>query len=213
MKFFSALCSVLLCSAAFGTIGVEVKGGAPVNLDGSMYYWVKGMKEVGRIQGQYYTEPFKEAPYYIIRFNYTQESKNRWEIELIHHKVYVKNPPTDTFQSVNISHGYNFILLNRAFEEKYFTWRVGAGVILTHPEIVMRDGSKVPWVEGALVGFYVSGFGLQAAIERRFFVYNNLFVCPEVKLTVGQAQVGVVDGWVNLPNIAFHATVGLGYEF
>jgi hypothetical protein len=75
---------------------------------------------------KYHTEPFNESPYYAWRL--AKWSKNRaWEFELVHHKLYLSNPPAEV-QHFEVSHGYNLITINRAWLLRGFIWRFGAGL-------------------------------------------------------------------------------------
>jgi hypothetical protein len=65
-----------------------------------------------------------------------------------HDKLYLSNP-TKEIEQFAISHGFNRITLNRSMERGDVIWRVGAGVVITHPENTVR-GRRVPEDEGIL---------------------------------------------------------------
>jgi len=199
---------------AFGVLTFELKTGVPENIATPMYYWKKGWYEARQIWARYKSEPFQEAPYYVYRFGIVDsETHNKWEFEFMHHKLLLKNIPTDTFKSFQISHGYNMMWINRGWQKKYFLIRLGLGLVLAHPEIELANGEREAWVEGTFVGFYFAGVCAQIAIEKKFYIYENFFFDPEIKFTVAQAQVRFPDGYANVPNVAFHFTFGFGYQF
>lgn len=206
-----ALVILFLPISAWAGFAFDLRFGAPYNFHTPFYYWQKGMKDVDQVWADYYSEPFTEAPYYSYRFAWIQDSGNRWELELIHQKIHLKNLPP-IFKSFNISHGYNFLLVNRAWKEEHFTWRVGGGLIIAHPEVLMTNGESIPFKDGTLVGFAVAGVGAQISINRNVFLWEGLYLSPEIKFAVGQAQVDIPDGFANVPHAAIHFTLGVGWE-
>jgi len=158
---------------------------------------------------RYNTKPLKESPYYAWRI--AKWVRNRaWEFELVHHKLYLSNPP-DEVQHFEISHGYNLITINRAWLEHGFIWRVGAGLVAAHPETTIR-GKTLSWGKG-LNGFYISGLTVQAGIEKRLSIWGRLFLVLQGKFTASYAIVPIQDGSSYVPNVAFHGLFGLGYWF
>ena len=158
---------------------------------------------------RYDTKPLKESPYYAWRIAKWKQNR-AWEFELVHHKLYMRNPP-DEVQHFEVSHGYNLITVNRAWLQRGFIWRVGAGIVATHPETTIR-GKRLPWGEG-LDGFYISGLTVQAAIEKKFYIWGRLFGVLEGKFTASYAVVPIQDGSAYVPNVAIHGLFGLGYRF
>jgi hypothetical protein len=158
---------------------------------------------------KYHTEPFRESPYYAWRL--AKWSKNRaWEFELVHHKLYLSNPPAEV-QHFEVSHGYNLITINRAWLLRGFIWRFGAGLVAAHPETTVR-GKTLPWGKG-LNGFYISGLTVQAGIEKKFSLWRRLFAVLEAKFTASYAIIPIQDGDAYVPNAALHGLFGLGYRF
>ena len=161
------------------------------------------------LTARYKEHAFEGFPYYALRVS--RWSKNRaWELDFIHHKIYLDNPPPEV-QKFSISDGFNLLMVNRAWKTKKFIWRVGAGVIITHPESTVRekafDESKGMFSQG----FYISGPIIQGAVEKRIFLWKGLYVAFEGKLTASYAWVAIVEGQAGVPNVAFHVLVGLGY--
>lgn len=157
---------------------------------------------------RYNTRPFVGSPYYSYRIS--KWSQNRaWEFELVHHKLYLSNPP-DEVQQFNISHGYNLITVNRAWLRRGFILRVGAGLVAAHPETKVR-GKTLHWDEG-FDGFYISGITLQVAVGRKFAIWGKFFGVLEAKFTTSYAVVPIQDGNAYVPNVAVHGLFGLGIE-
>ncbi|NIM89857.1 MAG: hypothetical protein GTO17_02800 [Candidatus Aminicenantes bacterium] len=161
------------------------------------------------LTARYKEHAFEGFPYYALRVS--RWSKNRaWELDFVHHKIYLDNPPPEV-QNFSISDGFNLLIVNRAWKTKKFIWRVGAGVLITHPESTVREKvfneSKGIFSQG----FYVSGPTIQGAVEKRIFLTKGLFIAFEGKLTASYAWVSIVEGQADVPNVAFHVLVGLGY--
>jgi hypothetical protein len=151
----------------------------------------------------YETRPFRAAPYSAWRVSRSNEGR-AWEIEFVHHKIYLENNPSgiDAFQ---ISNGYNLFFVNHVWEQQYFELRAGAGAMIAYPisniEGVRTDG-----------GYQLSGFGVQASVSRRFYIGSRFFVIAEGKFTVAQAWVDLNNGDATAPNFALHGLFGLGFN-
>ncbi len=157
---------------------------------------------------RYNTRPFAGSPYYAYRIS--KWSQNRaWEFELVHHKLYLSNPP-DEVEQFNVSHGYNLITVNRAWLRRGFILRVGTGIVVTHPETTVR-GKRLTWEEG-FDGFYISGITFQVAAGKKFTIWGKLFGVLEAKLTASYAVIPIQDGNAYVPNAAVHGLFGLGFE-
>jgi len=151
------------------------------------------------------------SPYYAWRIA-KWKGNRAWELELIHHKLYLDNEPPEV-QHFEISHGYNLITVNRAWKHKGLIYRLGAGVVITHPEMVIRGKELSPNQGIFNEGFYLSGPTAQAAVQKRFYIRKKLFFTVEGKLTASYAHTPIQDGYADVPNVAVHGVFGLGYEF
>lgn len=159
---------------------------------------------------RYDTRSFStQAIYYNFKLGYW-ENNAAWEFESLHHKLYLVNKPKNV-QQFHISHGYNMNTVNRAWDTGNFIYRVGGGFIMTHPETKV-NGKQ--WEDkGGVKGFYVSGLSAQAAVEKRWYVTDNVFLSLEGKLTAGYAIVPVAEGSASVPNVALHGIGSVGYRF
>ena len=71
-----------------------------------------------KLEARYETREFTWPWYYQMRFA-NWHGNYAWEVEHIHHKIFLKNKPS-TIQSFSISHGYNQITINRAWRTPEF---------------------------------------------------------------------------------------------
>ncbi len=209
---FIVLAGMLLVSpvARATRISFQMALGSAYNFPTWLRIHQHGEEPIYIESARYVEKPFYEAPYYNWRFGVWQEG-DAWELELVHHKIYLTNPPADV-QHFEISHGYNLVTLNRAWLRKGFIWRLGAGFVLAHPESEVR-GEKLEWENTNLDGFYAAGPTVQATLAKKYYLLAGLFTSVEAKLTASHAAVPVWDGQAFAPNIAVHGLFGLGYDF
>ncbi len=162
------------------------------------------------VTARYETRPFTSgAPYYSLRLGYWTGG-GAWELETHHHLVtLVDNPPE--IQEFKLTHGYNLNTLNRAWLAGGFIWRIGLGVVITHPENVVR-GKRFSG-DGIAEGFYLSGVCGQVALEKRLPLWGGLFLYLEGKFTAAWASVPIANGEATVPNYAIHGLAGLGFDY
>lgn len=187
----------------------EVFMGSAYNLITPLKIRQTGYEDI-KLNARYETKPLKESPYYSWRISHWKENK-AWELELIHHKLYLENRPPEV-EHFEITHGYNLLTINRAWE-RGLIYRLGIGVVISHPETTIR-GKRFPANEGLLNhGFYISGPTAQFAVGKRLYLSKKFFATIEGKITTSYARIPVVDGKAEVPNVGLHGLFGLGYDF
>jgi len=191
----------------------ELFGGTQFNIPTPLWIEQDGEEDVKVDWARYESKAFTmfDSPYYAIRIGIWGKDK-AWEFELVHEKLYLENKPNEV-QHFQISHGYNLLTVNRAWRKEHFDWRLGAGIVLTHPETVIRNKQK----EGGdnfPDGFFISGPTVQIAIDKRFYLWKKLYAILEGKFTASYAfYVPVAEGHARVPNVAIHTLLGIGYYF
>ncbi len=162
-----------------------------------------------QFRARYRTRPWHGSPYYAYRLGY-----RNWQVELIHHKVYLQNPSPE-IQHFEVSHGYNLALVSRSFprNQKEGWFRVGVGLVVGHPEGQIRGKAINPvrsWLGG---GYHISGVAWQAAIGPQLGMAKHWFIRPEIKITGAWAQMPLSGGGkAQVPNLALHTLLGIGYR-
>ena len=161
-----------------------------------------------RVRARYSTRPFRDAPYYAYRFARWASRGDgaraqAWELELVHHKIYLENPPAEV-QHFEVSHGYNLVTVNRAARHAARTWRAGAGAVVSHGESTVRGRTLQP------VHYHLAGPALQLAADHRTTLGARLYLSLEGKLTAALARVPIAGGLATAPNVAVHGLVGIG---
>ena len=162
----------------------------------------------------YDTKPFGPfAPYYAWRAG-LWNGDEAWEVGQIHQRLFLTNPPPE-IQYFAIHFGYNYFFFGHAWKRSGLIYHLGLGPIVTNPESSVRGQVKQEVGTGIFdAGYYLSGIGFEAALEKDFYFAPHAFIVAEAAMTYGWAWwVPVADGWADVPNIALQGHVGLGYDF
>jgi hypothetical protein len=89
-----------------------------------------------RLRANYASRPFALPLYYGVRVEWWK-GEAAWGLEFIHQKLYLQSRPPE-IEHFEISHGYNMIFIDRGWRSGRETLQAGAGIILAHPEAVVR---------------------------------------------------------------------------
>lgn len=159
------------------------------------------------LTASYETRGLRSPPYYVLRAGHWS-GERAWEVSLMHHKIYLANPPAGV-SDVSVSHGFNILSLNRAFKVRDWSYRFGAGPVVTHAEATIL-GTKY---DGP---YRLAGAGLLAAAGRRFEVGRSTYFAIEAAATAAYAaprMAGPPNAELHVTNFALHAMLGIGHEF
>ena len=211
LRAASWLCGLVLLSG-FARAGwfAELGLGTAFSLPSDLVIRQEGEEDIEWV-ARYDTRPFYEVPYYDVRIGY-QDRRGAWELELVHHKLYLANRPEE-IELFEITHGYNLITANRTLAVGEVAFRLGAGTVLAHPESTIR-GLVFDERQGILgTGWYFSGAAAQAAVAWPYRLSDRWRLNFELKLTGALARVPVATGTADVPNLALHLVIGAGYIF
>ena len=162
-----------------------------------------------RHRPRFKSRSFDRPIYYAVRIG-RRDGANGWELEMNHDKLYLSNP-TGEIEQFAISHGFNRLTLNRSMERGDAIWRLGAGVVITHPENTVR-GRQLSGDGGILGrGYYLSGPTAMGAIGTRIGRREGPFLPLEGMGTVSRVRVPVADGDADLAVAGLHGLMGVGY--
>jgi hypothetical protein len=196
-------------SAGEGDLSLEFFLGTAANLETTLEVRQDDEPPI-ELRARYDTRALESPFYYAVRFG-LRRGAGAWELQLVHHKLYLPGPP-DPIQRFEITHGYNVLTLNRSFEVRTATIRIGAGVIIAHPESTVRGRRSD--VEGILgSGYVLTGPALVLGAGKALKVSSRFFVAAEAQLIAARARVPVASGTADAPNVALHVLLGMGYRF
>jgi hypothetical protein len=187
--------------------GAQLFVGVPLNFRTPLVIRQRGEPDL-RVRARWATRPFERPLYYGVGV-FRRAGGREWSAELVHHKLYLRNPPPEV-QDFSVSHGYNLVLLGHGVEVSPGVWaRAAAGVVVAHPESTVR-GRTLPQTGGPFGrGYHLDGPALSLGLEGRVPVGDRLRVAVGGRLTGGYAVVPVEGGSARVPNVALHATAGV----
>jgi hypothetical protein len=119
-------------------------------------------------------------------------------------QLYLQDPPSP-IESLSVSHGFNIITVNRAFEFDGWRARIGVCPVVTHAEA--RIGA--PSYNGP---YELAGAAALIAAGRVLALTSHLYLLGEVSATFGYIEAnlnGMPELEFNVRNPALHAQVGL----
>ena len=155
---------------------IEIGTGLPYNLPLPLTIRQSG-EGTYHLTAQYNSRPFEIPIFWDWHIGYWSGSSG-WELEAIHHKLFLANKPADV-QQFDISHGLNLVIFNSCFLKYGFIFKAGAGISLTHPENVVR-GKKLDEHQGIFdQGYYVSGPAFLFTAGKRLYLIENIFLSFE----------------------------------
>ncbi|MCX7986461.1 MAG: hypothetical protein N2662_05940 [Bacteroidales bacterium] len=185
---------------------IEINGGLPINFPSPLIIKQSGYPVIST-WAKYYSEPFKLPVYWDIKLN-RLENKVGYEIELMHHKLYLKNKPNDV-QHFGISHGFNLLFVNRIIECSFYTLRLGAGAIIAHPESEIRGQTFGDAVDPYDMGYFITGPTVQIAFSKYFGVLQRLRLNTEAKLLVAYSHTPIARGKAHVWYAGVHLLAGI----
>jgi hypothetical protein len=157
--------------------------------------------------GDYQTRGFEGPFHYAWRVARWDEDRG-WELQLLHHKLYLQNRPTGV-DLLSVSHGFNILTFNRALQ--FGSWRVrgGVGPVITHAEATILGTSY----DGP---YELAGAAVLVGVDRKVQLSTRLYVLGELAATYGYVHAhpdGTPRLELTIRNPAIHAQLGVGYRF
>ncbi len=188
----------------------QIFGGSAYNFKTPLRIQQDGEAEI-KLNARYETRAFDNAPYYVLRLG-RKIGEAIWELEHIHHKIFLKNKPAevDHFQ---IEHGYNLFTFNRAWMRYGLFYRIGAGIAVTRPLTTIRGKKSLPDGSGFFSAYRITGGGIQMGVEKRMYLGERFFIALEGKLTAAWVRIRINAGKASVPNVALHGLLGFGADF
>jgi hypothetical protein len=202
-----------LAAASFAqTISLEVMGGTAINFPTPLIVRQSGYPDIDT-KAHYDTKPFgPDFPYYALRIS-RWNGDGAWEFGQVHNRLFLTDPPPE-IQYFAVHYGYSYMLLGHAWRRNDWIYHLGIGPIVTNPATIVRHEKRsVPswFLDG---GYYVSGVGVGASVEKDFSISKKSYVVFELEFTAASAwDVPIANGYAEVPNLGLHFHVGLGHDF
>ncbi len=148
-----------------------------------------------------------------MRFRYKNKNNHSWHFEAVHHKICLKNCPTEV-ESFGISHGLNLLLIDYVIIKNNLHFDFGLGCVLAHPENNIRGNHLRTTGVGILGwGYYFSGLAANISTGYRYYFTERLFINTEIRFNPSYSIVPVFDGKAYVSNYSYQIIGGLGYCF
>jgi hypothetical protein len=198
--------------------GVEFEyavGGA-YNVPTLLSIYQDGYPVIRTGDAHYATRPFSGGNYHSFRVE-NWKNKTAWGIELVHHKLYLENPPSEV-QKFDVC-GYNLMYITRTIdvreisEKLHIIPRIGIGPVFAHPRNVVRGlefADESGLNRDRFKGLYLAGATAQLSYQARYRLYKLFHLTGEIKVTGSYASMKVRNGHATVPNIAVHGLFGIG---
>ncbi len=167
------------------------------------------------------TKPLTWPVYYGLRLT-KWDDVTAWEVEHTHQKLYIANSKlTGKLEHWEMTDGFNFFFVNRAWQlnEEWgdTVFRVGSGLLITHPDITYNREHFHGKGHGPLTfgtGYDLSGFVIQAGLQKIFDINEEWFFSAEARVTYASGwSEDVGKGISVIQNRALHLNYGIGYKF
>ena len=125
--------------------------GQPFHLPSTMQLHLNGQLAFqGKVH--FYTRPLRTPWYYAWGIGYSTD-RHFWEVEVMHHKLYLRDY-VSLIQHLEVTHGYNYVLLNWGRKWKKAWLVLGTGGVLVHPETTVNFHNQP---SGGVWGYYLTG--------------------------------------------------------
>lgn len=211
--FGLALTMALCCPPSLSGAGdvhwtVEVFVGVSFHLPAPLTIRQSRQEDL-KLTGRYLSKSLDRPIYYGWRIGRWRDDSG-WELEFVHDKLYLANKPGDV-QEFSISHGFNLLTVNRSRDRGGLVERLGAGVVIAHPESTVR-GERFPEDGGLLNrGYFLSGPTVRLAAGKPVRISGDLFAPVEGKFSASFARIPVAGGDADVTDLSFQGAFGIGY--
>ncbi|HET9984377.1 MAG TPA: hypothetical protein VFQ38_12345 [Longimicrobiales bacterium] len=162
-----------------------------------------------RTTARFATRAFQRPLYYLVRAE-RLDGDHGWGMEWIHHKLFLRNRPAEV-QRFDISHGFNVVTLLYSRVDGLAEARLGAGVVISHPENTVR-GRELPETSGSFGGYHLSGPAAQVGWGRLAGAGQGT-AFAELKAVGAWARVPVQGGGARFWHASAHAAAGPSGSF
>jgi len=196
-------------SATLGDVGgsgpvIQVFGGAVLNLPTALTVRQQGESDLEH-SARWETRSLRQPFYWALRLRWQNEVR-AWELQLLHHKLHLANPPVE-ISDFEVTHGFNILTVAHVWRGGSTHLRGGAGVVIPHAESTVRGQHH------ASAGYTLGGPAVMFGVGSEKRLTGGLFLAMEAQFIAAWATVPVASGEAKVTAMGVHFLLGLGYLF
>ncbi len=180
---------------------IQAFSGLPLNLRSTLVVTQQGYSDIEHL-ASWRTRPFEQPFYWALRLR-RQRSETAWELQLLHHKLYLHNNPPE-IEHLEVTHGFNIATINWVRRRAGWDLRMGAGLVLPRAESTIHGNQH------SSTGYEFAGPALLVAAGRQHGISRRFYGVGEIQLIAAWAEIEVADGNAEVRSIAFHVLLGVG---
>ncbi len=178
--------------------------GSAINFDTDLTIRQCGREDIA-FRAAWETRPFDQPLYWMVRLRW-QRPRDGFEVQLLHHKMYLENTRPDV-TDFEVTHGFNILTANYLRRGGPVQLRLGAGVTIPHAESTVRGEHHTS--EHNTIG----GPAFLVGVGSEYGFTDRLFLAGELQFIAAWAKVDVAEGTADVTSLAFHLLLGMGYVF
>lgn len=199
--------AVAPCRAQEGW-SLELSIGPAYNMPSPLWIRQVGQRRM-RLIARFSTRPFSVPLYYGVRLD-RRCGPAEWALEFIHHKIYLDNRSYPV-QWLSATHGFNIVVLERGVFRGPLVYRMGGGLVLSHPESTI--GGRVFDEKGGILGrgYYLSGPVVLGAVTAYLPRAGGAAISVELKGTLAYVWMPVSGGSAVILVGSIHALLGVRF--
>jgi hypothetical protein len=179
---------------------VQFLGGMALNLPTTLSFH---HDDLGRFDhaARWETRPLDQPFYWAARVRW-QRAVDGFELQLLHHKLYLRNNPpgVDHFE---VTHGFNLLTVNYLRRTRPVQLRGGLGVVIPDTESIVQGQHRDD-------GYSVAGPALLVGAGWEHALGRYVLLAAEAQFAAGWATVGIDGGDARVRSLALHLLVGVG---
>lgn len=182
----------------------QVFGGVPLNIPTTLTITQVGEPDIVH-EAKWESRPFEQPLYWALRLRWQRE-RDGFELQLLHHKMFLDNPPS-TIEHFEVTHGFNILTANFVRRTRPVQWRLGAGVTLPNTFATVRGELS------DVHDYSIGGPAFLAGAGSEFPLAGRLHLAAEAQFIAARGTDDVSRGEAKVTSIALHLLLGLGYVF
>ena len=207
----AAACVLSCATPALAGVRLSFFGGTAFQAPARLTVRQAGAEDL-RFTAHYAAHPFTAPIYYAWRIAWWNAARpgaaRGWALELVHHKVFVTNPPPE-IERFSVSHGLNLVSAMRLWEVGRAHLFAGIGPVISHPESSIRG--RVLEQRGGIfdAGYHWTGPQLSVGAGTSARVLGRAFVNVEARGAAARVRVPVAGGSARFTHLGLHLMLGI----